>query len=244
VEIPRLVGRDIHLWFLKIGGDVSDLSSFESLLDDEELARAHRFRLEHLTRDFVIRRCALRILLGAYLNEQPEAIRYRAGFNGKPELEQACDLQFNTSGSHHLAAFAFTRGCELGVDVEHVRQFHDLDGLVKRFFASSESSELFSLSEDDRETAFFLCWTRKEAFVKAHGNGLSTPLDSFEVTLRPDKPARFLSIGGDQAAANEWSLEDLNPMPGYAGALAYRDSSRPLLRQPLLTPWDFLARVT
>jgi 4'-phosphopantetheinyl transferase len=120
------------------------------------------------------------------------------------------------------------------VDVEQVRPLEDMTKVSSHFFSREESEELLSLPPDERERAFFLCWTRKEAYVKAVGNGLSIPLDSFRVTLRPGEPSRFLHLDHDVSAAQAWTLHDLEMANGYAAALAYRDAPRPVQLQPLL----------
>jgi 4'-phosphopantetheinyl transferase len=115
-----------------------------------------------------------------------------------------------------------------------------MDSIAQKFFCAEEAAELASLPETEQTDAFYRCWTRKEAYVKAEGQGLSLLLDSFQVTLRQGDPARFVHIGGDRAAADSWTLHDLGSIPGYAGALAYRDSARPLIFHAIQTAADLL----
>ena len=126
-----------------------------------------------------------------------------------------------------MALYAFTLDCELGVDVEQLRDLDDPESIAARFFSTAETSELLSLKPDERGLAFFRCWTRKEAYVKAIGEGLEIPLDSFQVTLLPDAPARFVQMASHLGTASDWTLHHLELAPGYVGALAYRDRRRP-----------------
>lgn len=237
-RIFELTGRDIHVWPVRINGAGSVVTRFESFLTQEETARANAFRFEHLRRSFVLTRGALRLLLGRYLGIAPEQILVQQGPKGKPSLatpDAALPaFQFNVSHSGELALFAFTLGCEIGIDIERIRPLTDLALVANRFFCREESEELLSLPAGEREEAFYLCWTRKEAYVKAVGDGLSIPLNSFRVTLRPAEPSRFVHLGFDLSLAQAWMLHSLTVPAGYAAALAYHDASRPVhLRPPI-----------
>jgi 4'-phosphopantetheinyl transferase len=216
---PRfeLDAGSVHIWTLRMG---QAGGGFERVLSAEELERAGRFRMEHLRREYVLSTGALRMLAGRYAGVAPERLVWRTGPRGKPFL--AGDLQFNISHSGGLAVLAFTRGSEIGVDVERIRPVEDLAGIAVRNFCREEAEELLALPAWERERAFFSCWTRKEAYIKATGEGLSVPLDRFRVALLPGERVRFVHIGGDAAAAGGWQLHDLALAPGYAGALAYR----------------------
>ena len=197
------------------------------------------FRFEHLQRSFIVARGVLRTLLGHYLKTPPRDLHFNYGAKGKPSLAGA-RIQFNASHSGDLALLAFTLDCELGVDAEVIRPMPDIEDIAKRFFSTEETAELMSLSAAQREQGFFLCWTRKEAYIKATGEGLSAPLDGFRVTLRPGETARIVHFGHDIDAARAWSLHNLDPAPGYAGALAYRDAPRPFKKFPLANPKQLL----
>lgn len=140
-----------------------------------------------------------------------------------------------------LCVLAFSPGCEIGVDVEHIRPLADLQSIADQFFSVEEALELMSLSAYQRRLAFFLCWTRKEAYIKATGTGLSIPLSGVRVTLQPSQPARFIHVAHDATPASEWILHDLRLAPNYAAALAYRDAERPVTVLPILDPAHFLA---
>ena len=137
--------------------------------------------------------------------------------------------------------FAFTHGCEVGIDLEQIRPMNDMKSVARRFFSPEETADLMSIPEEQREHAFFLCWTRKEAFIKASGEGLSFPLDCFRVTLEPGQPARLVHLGHSSEAASEWTIHDLETVPTYAAALAYRDTERPVLLLPVLDPGQLLS---
>ncbi len=139
-----------------------------------------------------------------------------------------------------LAVIAVTEGCELGVDVEYVRRVPDIEKIAERFFAAEEAAELMALPEVDRSQGFFNCWTRKEAYIKAVGDGFAVPLDSFRVTLQPGVAARLLELGGSVEAARCWTMHDFIPAPEYIGALAYPERERPVVIQPWLAADDLL----
>ena len=136
--------------------------------------------------------------------------------------------------------FAFTRGCEIGIDLEQIRPLQDMQDMADRFFSAEEARELRSLAADERERAFFLCWTRKEAYIKAIGDGLSAPLDGFRVSIKPGQPARFIHLAHEENPAKHWSLHDLDLAPDYAGALAYWDAERAVKVLPLIDPAELL----
>lgn len=248
-RFPTLSGREIYVWPVIVRGADSVVARFESFLSPDELTRAAAFRFEHLRRSFLLARGALRTLVGCYLEISPEKVLFIQGSHGKPHLVErggiSAPIEFNVSQSENIALFAFTSGCELGVDVERIRPLEDMTRVASQFFSREESEELFLLPPHERERAFFLCWTRKEAYVKAVGEGLSIPLDSFRVTLRPGEPARFLHLNRDMSLAQNWMLHDLEVAMGevseeYAAALAYCDTPRPVHLQPVLEMEELL----
>jgi 4'-phosphopantetheinyl transferase len=204
------------------------------MLSPQEQDRAARFRFEALRNSFILRRGALKLLLGRYLDICPDVVQFRYSGNQKPAIAPEHRLKFNASHSGGLTVFAFTLDREIGIDVEHIRPVPDMAGIAKRFFCPEEAAELISLTGREQERAFFLGWTRKEAYVKALGSGLSEPLDSFRVTISPAAPAGFVHIAHDADAAKLWTLHDLALAPEYAGALAYADAPRPLRLSPTM----------
>ncbi|MGA8086303.1 MAG: 4'-phosphopantetheinyl transferase superfamily protein [Terracidiphilus sp.] len=226
--------RDIHIWTLPTEASNEVVARFERVLVSEEADRAARFRFRYLRESFVIARGALRSLLGLYLNVHPANIRFVYGLRGKPALAFDTGIEFNMTHSGSLAVIAVTMGCPIGVDVEQIRPLSDMQDIANRFFCPEEATEVMSLPLAERERAFFRCWTRKEAYIKAIGDGLSTPLDDCRVTVQPNAAARFVHVAHDIAAAEAWMLHDLCFAPDYAGALAYRDQERSLRLYPIV----------
>jgi 4'-phosphopantetheinyl transferase len=208
---------DVHLWRASLDCDAPVLSRLQTTLSRDERARADRFVFPADRNHFIAARGILRELLGAYLALLPAKLKFRYGTHGKPALDaNASDsvLQFNLSHSKGLAIYAFSRGRELGVDVEQIRPQSAGEDIARRYFASSEVAELQALPTNLRPEAFFLCWTRKEAYVKAHGAGLSLPLDSFTVSLTPGR-----AVALQAADTARWSVESLEPAPGFVAAV-------------------------
>ena len=193
------------------------------LLAPDEIARAARFYFEDDRRRFVSCRVALRILLGRYLETSPAAIRFHYGDHGRPEIAFPQDtrgLRFNVSDSGDLALIAIGSGRAIGVDIEKVRPLPDLLDIARGFFSAREVKGIIAISEDKRRDAFFACWTRKEAFLKATGMGLTYPLSAFSVSVDPDSPAELCELEQD-AGVDHWSLRDVQPGEGFRGALAW-----------------------
>jgi 4'-phosphopantetheinyl transferase len=192
-------------------------------LTTDEQQRASRFRFETDRRHFIVARGVLRSVLGRYLNLNPEQVPLGYTAFGKPILAeplQPYNLQFNLAHSGGLALYAFCPDHPVGIDLERIRpDFATLD-IAQRFFAPGEIAALQALPPAMQTQAFFACWTRKEAYLKAKGSGLSVPLDSFEVSLAPGEPATLLKNRDDPQKPQRWSLRALNPGPGYAAALA------------------------
>ena len=235
-----LQDRQIHLWTVDLQASEQVEQSFRSLLSPDELARADRFRLQHLRRSFILTRGCLRSILALYLDTLPRAIQIFYGAAGKPAIHSQAQLQFNVSHSGDRAIFAFTPACELGIDLEKLRPISHMQDIANRFFCPAEAAELMSLPEDQRDRAFFLCWTRKEAYIKATGQGLSAALDSFRVSLNPQRPAAFVHINQSVEAARGWTLHSFEAARNYVAALAYHDSERSIDVFPVLEPNQLL----
>jgi 4'-phosphopantetheinyl transferase len=205
---------DVHVW----QADLDALPDFENCLAPDELARADRFRTAQLRQRFVGGRGVLRDVLSRYLAVGGSSIRFKYGAAGKPLLASTSRLRFNLSHCGPLALLALTLDAEIGIDVEQIRALPELEQIADRLFAPNESRALAALPPEQREPGFFVCWTRKEAIVKCLGEGLSHPLDSFEVTLAPEEPCRILSAVN--ADLRSWWLANLEPAPGFAAAVA------------------------
>jgi 4'-phosphopantetheinyl transferase len=217
-----LVDDEVHIWRLTLDPPGETLARFEPTLNDDELRRADRFRTETLRRRFVAGRGSLRVVLSAYLNCPAGEIRFAYGNHGKPRLmeEDAGSLRFNLAHTHELAVCAVTLGREIGVDVEQIRPLENAEKIIHRFFSAREQAEFLDFADSERLAAFYRGWSRKEAFLKATGTGLSTQLDSFDVTL--GQVASLLRVGDDPTEAPRWILRDLDAGPGYASAVAAR----------------------
>ncbi|MFN2460590.1 MAG: 4'-phosphopantetheinyl transferase superfamily protein [Candidatus Velthaea sp.] len=237
-----LSGRDVFVHVIRIAAPDDALPRFAALLSEEESARARRFRREPLRRAFLITHGVARMLLARYAGVEPAALRFAYGANGKPRIDASRAPDFSLAHSGDIALLAVTHGCELGVDVERIRRFDELASVAARFFCAEETLGLGALPAAARELAFFRCWTRKEAYLKAVGDGLAAPLDRVRVTLEAGAGARFVAIDDDPAAAQEWTLHDMAPAPGYAGALAYNDRVRPMRVLPVVEPSTLCAQ--
>lgn len=172
---------------------------------------------------FVVARGVLRMLIGRYLVQPPQDIVFTYSKYGKPALpllQDGSNLQFNVSHSGGLALLAFCWDAAVGIDVERKRPLPHSEQIAERFFSEQENQIFKSLPAEQRSPAFFNGWTRKEAYIKAIGEGLSCPLDAFDVTLAPGEPARLLRIHGRKQAASAWSLHAFTPRPDYTAALA------------------------
>jgi len=175
-----------------------------ALLSDAERQRASRFVFDRDRRRFIVARARLRRSLAARLSVRPESVELVYGAHGKPRLARHCptsDLHFNVSHAEDVAVYAFSHGREIGVDIESVRVIHDTEDIAARFFSHREYEAYLALEPRDRPLGFFNCWTRKEAYVKALGDGLSHPLDCFDVTLAPGEPAKILRDAAARLAA-------------------------------------------
>jgi 4'-phosphopantetheinyl transferase len=183
----------------------------------DELARVARFRFERDRRWFALRRGVLRTILGMYRDAAPEDLSFRQNEYGKPALCEVAELQYSLSHSCGRMLLAVTADGPVGVDIECVRAQFATETVPEQFFAADEVTELRALAPSEQVAGFFNAWTRKEAYIKARGLGLSLPLQSFSVTLAPGVPARLRRLAADDA--QRWTLRALEPAPGYVGAL-------------------------
>lgn len=202
----------VDIWTVALRPQPSFLTVLENVLCEAERERASRFHFAKDRQAHIAAHGALRHILASYLHCPPAGIQFSEGTNGKPSV---LGVRFNLSHSADLALIAVTQEHEVGVDVEHIDPRRADLNVAQRFFSPAENYILMSLTIEQQTEAFFNCWTRKEAYLKAIGLGLSVPLDSFDVSLAPGEPARLL-----RGADARWRLRSLAPAPSYIGALA------------------------
>lgn len=220
MEPPLPIGF-VRVWHVGLDGAPETVEALRRWLSPDERERATRFRLDFLQRRFVMARGRLRQLLGQVLNRPPAALQFTYGPKGKPALaEPAGPIEFNLSHSHECAVVAVTAGRQIGVDIEWLdRRLTTFRELAQRYFAPEENAALERLPPSEQWPAFFRCWTRKEAMLKATGTGLTFPLNRLVVTLSATD-CRLESYDGDPFAAAAWTLSSLAPPSGYVAALA------------------------
>lgn len=212
---------EVHVWQAALEQPAPLIAQLRSLLSDDERQRAHRFHFPADQRRYVVGRGVLRLLLGAYLVTKPEQLRFGYNAYGKPELSAGdFSLQFNLSHSGEIALYAMTHRHALGIDIECIRSNLEWSALAQHVFSPHEQAVLAQLPVAEQLPAFFRCWSRKEAFIKARGMGLSLALDQFDVTLAPTDPPRLLATRDDPQEASRWTLCDLPCPAGFAAALA------------------------
>jgi 4'-phosphopantetheinyl transferase len=210
-----LPNDEVHIWLACLDVDPEERTRLRSYLNEEEVSRAERFVFPRDRDHFVVGRGRLRELLGKYQHCPPNIVRFKTGRYGKLSLvDDGGPLRFNLSHSHGLAVYGFCMGRELGIDTEKIRPEFAGEEIAKRYFSATEQRELAELPKELRDSAFFLCWTRKEAYIKAHGDGLQIPLDSFDVSLKPGEPATLRS-----ADSGRWSMRSFVPAPEFLATI-------------------------
>jgi len=220
-----LADNEVHVWRAGLELPSSQLQRLRGILSNDELDRANRFSFEMDRQRFIAARGTLRSILSHYTAIDPSHLRFSYNQYGKPFLAPEFDsylLNLNLSHSESVALYAITRNMEIGVDVERVRSDIEYEEIAKRFFSVNEVGMLRTIPTEKKLEAFYHCWTRKEAYIKAHGKGLSLPLDSFDVSLAPGEPAMLLMTKDEPQECSLWTLLDLKPGPGYVGALAVK----------------------
>jgi 4'-phosphopantetheinyl transferase len=214
----QLGSNEVHIWRASLDVNPALRDRLSAVLSTAEQERAARFAFARDRNRFAVARAILRQLLGEYLGEPPQDVALEMLPHGKLILAATAripSLRFNLSHSHEFALFAFCLDHEVGIDIEKISPKVALEGIESRYFSPKERVELETLPQDLRPQGFFLCWTRKEAYVKARGEGLKVPLEGFSVSLTPGKPAVLRSSDEER-----WSLYSLDPTAGFVGALA------------------------
>jgi 4'-phosphopantetheinyl transferase len=227
-----LPADEVHLWRVDLAAVAVAEEKWRQLLSPDERARAARFHFAEDRQFFSATRALLRTILASYIGSDPAQLVFRYSEKEKPSLAAANSapanfvpgnsgnhVEFNVSHSGTTALLAFAQGRALGVDVEKIRDDFDHGAIARRFFSEHEQSELSRLPQPEKYQGFFRCWTRKEAFIKATGTGLSFPLDQFDVSLNPEDDNALLATRPDNAEAALWSLREVPAGDGYVGAV-------------------------
>ena len=212
--------HQVDVWRVSLELATASVKLLGSYLSADESQRAAQLHFPEDRKRFITAHGCLRDILARYLHCEPRQLTFSTGEHGKPALTSHKGINFNLAHSGDYALIAITRGRRVGVDVERVRQDLEMEKIARRYFSKREVSELMALPQEDRKVAFFNCWTRKEAYIKAHGLGLSQPLDSFDVSLSPGKPTVLRATRPDLQEAARWSLESLVIDSQYPSAVA------------------------
>ena len=221
---PPLSAREVHVLAAALDRTSAAVEQWTALLSDDEIARARRFHFQRDRDRYVVGRAELRRHLAGYVGEDATDLRFSYSDHGKPFLAwPESDVAFNISHSEALAVFAYCRSAEIGIDVERMDDRPLRDGVAEQFFSPSEVRILHGLPPSARPEAFLRCWTRKEAYLKARGDGLTLRLDSFDVSFAPDEAPRLTRSEEGAAETAAWSFFDpSSSFPGYVAALAVR----------------------
>ena len=229
-----LASDEVHVWRAWLDQPAARVEKMSQALCADERQRVVQFHFERDRQRYIMGRGMLRSILGLYLRVDPGQVQFRYGPRGKPALDLGDNnLAFNLAHAGPLALYALTRNRAIGVDVEPVRPLPDADQVAARFFSVHETAAYLDLPPDQKQQGFFLCWTRKEAYIKALGEGLAQPLESFDVSLAPGEPARLLRVAWDPDEASRWSLISLTPSPCFVAALAVQGQDQHI------TCWDY-----
>lgn len=218
MELPD---NEVYIWYFNIDDFSNEKMYYAHLLSAEEIAKFGRFKFPKDQKIHIFSRGLLRVLSGYYLGQSPKDISFKYGEYGKPDYNFVSPVKFNVSHSGNFIVLAFVKDTQIGVDVEKIKTNFDTLRIAENFFSTKEIEALRACSENERAMAFYRCWTRKEAFIKAKGSGLSFPLISFTVSL-DDGPPRILRTEWDPLEKLEWKLHSFRPHSGYIGALALR----------------------
>ncbi len=223
--------NDIHIWCAALDQPQCLMQSLVNTLSVDEKKRADRFRFEHDRRRFIAGRGVLRLLLAQYLSVEPDRIRFYYHPYGKPFIAECLNekgVHFNLSHSEGYALFGFTCRRKIGVDIEYIQVISEMEEIANRFFSFQEKRVLKGLPDQEKNAVFYNFWTRKEAFAKAVGTGLGQAFDQIDVSQCPGPPS--LEMSREDLSEKEfcWSIQDLNPVPGFAAAIAIEGMTGPV----------------
>lgn len=217
-----LTDNDVHIWSASLQQPARVVQRLAGVLSEDERMRAERFHFKDHRSFFIVGRGILRTLLARYLNLESQQVQVEYTQSGKPFLSPSHgvhNLCFNLSHSAAFVIYAFSKNRRIGIDIEYMRPISDMEKIAARNFSEKENRQFKTADRNGMMRAFYNCWTRKEAFIKAIGDGLSFPLHQFDVSLISGEPARILSIFGSEQAAGQWSMHELQPADGHVAAL-------------------------
>jgi 4'-phosphopantetheinyl transferase len=217
-----LPDNEVHVWRADLENIREDESRWLELLSSDEKERAGRFHFPADRQRYAASRAVLRMILAGYLDSPARDVAFTYSKKEKPSLSPAhaaSRITFNLSHSGGVSLYAVARQRELGIDIEKLGRNSDLQGIARRFFSTCEQQQLAELSGEEKVQAFFRCWTRKEAYIKATGDGLSVSLTEFDVSLAAGSRNALLATRPDESQARQWELREVPAGPGYAAAL-------------------------
>jgi 4'-phosphopantetheinyl transferase len=218
-ETLTLQPAHVDVWRVRSNLPIKVRDRLETTLSEDEKSRAARFHFMADRERFISAHGCLRDVLSRYLPCEPDQFHFPTNSHGKPAVD-GHKVEFNLSHSGDFTLIAIAQECRVGVDVERIRSGISSHVIAQQYFSASEFAELQSLPLKQRETAFFTCWTRKEAYIKAQGQGLSMPLESFDVSLIPNEPATLRATRPNSQEAARWTLHGLDVDPCYQAAVA------------------------
>lgn len=227
----ELFPATVDIWHINIEPPPDKIGASRTLLSRDELERAARFHFDIHRNRYIAGRAALRAILAQYLGISPQAVAFTYGDKGKPALAPQVNtrkLEFNLSHSHDRALLGITSGSIIGVDIERINLEFGTDQIATHFFSALEVDSLLAVPKPERGATFFNCWTRKEAYIKAVGEGLSLPLDSFDVAFGPGVEAALLRVEATPDAPSRWRMYDIPAPQGYAAAIAVEGTAHKL----------------
>jgi 4'-phosphopantetheinyl transferase len=224
IEVAPSGQDEVHVRIASLDRRQSEMKYFENILAEDEIKRANRFHFKRDRERFVAGRGLLRMILSSYVGMPANEIIFTYSCHGKPGLRRQDGrpaIEFNLAHSGGTALYTITRDRPVGVDIEVMKDEFPLESVAEHFFSTAEVAALRSLPQPMQRIAFFKCWTRKEAFIKAIGHGLSFPLSDFDVSLMPGQPARLLHVRGASEEASRWYMEDIDSLAGCAAAIVF-----------------------
>lgn len=216
--------NEVHIWTLDTSV-YSQILSNQSVLSKDESARANKFRFDEDRNTYIVGRIVLRTLLGNYLGKEPSEIDFIYNEQGKPNVINSTGINFNLSNSKSSVAIGICKDSLIGIDIEYNKRPIEIDEIAPKFFSKNEVDQLIVLPSNMQLDAFYNCWTRKEAFIKALGGGLTVPLDQFEVSLLSKEKPSLIGIEWDQDRTQNWKMHSFNKGNDYTGAIIVENSS-------------------